>query len=199
MTCVEKGGSERGFVALGAGPGVAHRLLLRTASAAVAPTLALVGRPLVATTGAALLLGTTPVAAATAAATRAGDLRGRELQGGTDLVDIGLEHRAALALAGRLLDSNRQVAGICGATRALARAGLLEHRAHVVDADADEPDYPGRSARVHASIAHDGPLITAIGEAPLEFSRAVFMALDLDDQAGIDTWYASFKGVPDAR
>ena len=52
---------------------------------------------------------------------------------------------------------------------------------------------------MHASIAHDGPLITAIGEAPLEFSRAVFMALDLDDQAGIDGWYASFKGVPDAR
>lgn len=119
------------------------------------------------------------------------------LPGGNTWLDG--EHSAALALAGRLLDSNRQVAGICGATRALARAGLLEHRAHVVDADADEPDYPGRSARVHASIAHDGPLITAIGEAPLEFSRAVFMALDLDDQAGIDTWYASFKGVPDAR
>ncbi len=119
------------------------------------------------------------------------------LPGGNTWLDG--EHSAALALAGRLLDSNRQVAGICGATRALARAGLLEHRAHVVDADADEPDYPGRSARVHASIAHDGPLITAIGEAPLEFSRAVFMALDLDDQAGIDGWYASFKGVPDAR
>lgn len=119
------------------------------------------------------------------------------LPGGNTWLDG--EHSAALALAGRLLDSDRQVAGICGATRALARAGLLEHRAHVVDADADEPDYPGRSARVHASIAHDGPLITAIGEAPLEFSRAVFMALDLDDQAGIDGWYASFKGVPDAR
>ena len=119
------------------------------------------------------------------------------LPGGNTWLDG--EHSAALALAGRLLDSDRQVAGICGATRALARAGLLEHRAHVVDADADEPDYPGRSARVHASIAHDGPLITAIGEAPLEFSRAVFMALDLDDQAGIDTWYALFKGVPDAR
>ena len=119
------------------------------------------------------------------------------LPGGNTWLDG--EHSAALALAGRLLDSDRQVARLCGATRALARAGLLEHRAHVVDADADEPDYPGRSARVHASIAHDGPLITAIGEAPLEFSRAVFMALDLDDQAGIDGWYASFKGVPDAR
>ena len=119
------------------------------------------------------------------------------LPGGNTWLDG--DHSSALALASRLLDSDRQVAGICGATRALARAGLMEHRAHVVDADADEPDYPGSAARVHASIAHDGPLITAIGEAPLEFSRAVFMALDLDDQAGIDTWYALFKGVPDAR
>ena len=119
------------------------------------------------------------------------------LPGGNTWIDG--DHSSALALASRLLDSDRQVAGICGATRALARAGLMEHRAHVVNADADEPDYPGSAARVHASIAHDGPLITAIGEAHLEFSRAVFMALDLDDQAGIDTWYALFKGVPDAR
>lgn len=108
-------------------------------------------------------------------------------------------HQQVLDLARRLLDARRPVAGICGATRAMARAGLLERHAHVVDTDADEPDYPGSASRVHASVAHDGPLVTAIGEAPLEFSRAVFTLLDLDDAAGIDAWYASFKSVPDAR
>ena len=73
---------------------------------------------------------------------------------------------------------------------------LVDHRAHVVDADADEPDYPGSRYRVHASVAHDGFLITAIGEAPLEFSREVFKLMQLED---VDQWYASFKSVPDAR
>lgn len=109
------------------------------------------------------------------------------------------EHSAALDLARRLLDAGTPVAGICSATRAMARAGLLDHHAHVVDADADEPDYPGSKFRVHASVAHDGPVITAIGEAPLEFSREVFRILDLDTHEGIDAWYASYKGVPDAR
>ena len=63
----------------------------------------------------------------------------------------------------------------------------------------DFPDYPGSSARSHGVVAHDGPLITAVGEAPLEFSRALFLVLGLEDERGIDEWYASFKDVPDAR
>lgn len=106
------------------------------------------------------------------------------------------DHEPVLALARRLLEVDTPVAGICGATRAMARAGLLDHHAHVVDADADEPDYPGSRYRVHASVAHDGCVITAIGEAPLEFSREVFKVLELDD---VDEWYAAFKSVPDAR
>jgi len=106
------------------------------------------------------------------------------------------DHTAALDLASARLAGGGGVAGICGATRALARAGVLDHRAHVVDADADEPDYPGSRYRVHASVAHDGFLITAIGEAPLEFSREVFKLMQLED---VDQWYASFKSVPDAR
>lgn len=119
------------------------------------------------------------------------------LPGGNTWLDG--DHDAVLALARRLLDAGTPVAGICGATRAMARAGLLDHRAHVVDADSDEPDYPGRQFRVHASVAHDGAVVTAIGAAPLEFSREVFKVLALDDAAGIDAWYAAFKGVPDAR
>lgn len=55
------------------------------------------------------------------------------------------DHGAALDLARGLLAAGTPVAGICGATRAMARAGLLDHHAHVVDADADEPDYPEAS------------------------------------------------------
>lgn len=111
----------------------------------------------------------------------------------------GAGHGEVLDLARTLLDREVPVAAICGATQALARAGLLEHHAHIVDADDDFPDYPGSSARSHGVVAHDGPLITAVGEAPLEFSRALFLVLGLEDERGIDEWYASFKDVPDAR
>ena len=111
----------------------------------------------------------------------------------------GEGHGEVLDLARTLLDREVPVAAICGATQALARAGLLEHHAHIVDADDDFPDYPGSSARSHGVVAHDGPLITAVGEAPLEFSRALFLVLGLEDERGIDEWYASFKDVPDAR
>ena len=120
------------------------------------------------------------------------------------------DHEPVLALARRLLEVDTPVAGICGATRAMVRARLrLAPQAEVTmeanpgsveaarfDAYADEPDYPGSRYRVHASVAHDGCMITAIGEAPLEFSREVFKVLELDD---VDEWYAAFKSVPDAR
>ncbi|MFN8099891.1 MAG: DJ-1/PfpI family protein [Dermatophilaceae bacterium] len=110
-------------------------------------------------------------------------------------------HDAVLGLARTLIADGVPVAGICGATKAMARAGLLAHHAHVVDTDPGEefPDYPGSAARAHGSVAADDPIVTAIGAAPLEFSREVFLALGLDDQAGVDAWYAAFKDVPDAR
>lgn len=111
----------------------------------------------------------------------------------------GEGHTEALDLARRLLEAQTPVAGICGATKAMAATGLLEHHAHVVDTDDELPAYPGDRFRTHGSVARDGHVITAIGEAPLEFSREVFLALGLDSAQGIDEWYSAFKSAPDAR
>jgi hypothetical protein len=81
----------------------------------------------------------------------------------------------------------------------MARAGLCAHHAHTLDPEDAPTNYPGAAHRVDASAVHDGDLITAVGEAPLEFSRMVFQRLDLDTPEGIDEWYASFKDAPDAR
>lgn len=50
-----------------------------------------------------------------------------------------------------------------------------------------------------AAAVLDGPLVTAVGSAPLEFSREVFRCLGLDSDGGVDEWYGAFKDVPDAR
>ena len=109
-------------------------------------------------------------------------------------------HDAVLVLARSLLNAGTPVAGICGATRAMALAGLCEHHANVLDADDVDQDYPGAGHRIHQAVAVlDGALVTAIGEAPLEFAREVFRALELDSPEEIDAWYGSFKDVADAR
>lgn len=106
------------------------------------------------------------------------------------------DHTAALDLASARLAGGGGVAGICGANsrpgpRRCARSpGACRGRR------CRRADYPGSRYRVHASVAHDGFLITAIGEAPLEFSREIFKLMQLED---VDQWYASFKkSVPDA-
>ncbi len=111
----------------------------------------------------------------------------------------GEGHATALATARACIDRGIPVAGICMASVAMARAGLVEHHAHVCDSPEDHEDYPGVASRVHGVVVGDDPVITAIGEAPLEFAREVFIALGLDTQEEIDRWYASFKDVPDAR
>ena len=109
------------------------------------------------------------------------------------------DHHEVLDLARRLLDAGTPVAGICGATPAMARAGLFEHHAHTVDPDDVPASYPGQESRVASVAVLDPPLVTAVGEAPLEFSREVFRVLGLDSAEGIDEWYGTFKDVPDAR
>ena len=109
------------------------------------------------------------------------------------------EHTAVLALARALIDRGTPVAGICGATAAMARAGLLVHHAHTVDEETAPATYPGHSARVHSVAVLDHPVVTALGEAPLEFARELFRVLEIGTEDEIDAWYATFKDVPDAR
>lgn len=77
------------------------------------------------------------------------------------------------------------VAGICGGTLALARAGLLDDRPHTSnDADFLERNAAGYSGgyrfRASASaVAADG-VITTPGTAPVSFTASVFEAAGLD-------------------
>ncbi|MEM1130655.1 MAG: DJ-1/PfpI family protein [Pseudomonadota bacterium] len=79
------------------------------------------------------------------------------------------------------------IAGICGGTLALARAGLLDEVRHTSNApdflSANAPGYGG-AARYEASAKAvvDGAIVTAPGTAAVSFTSAVFDAAGLDDE-----------------
>lgn len=86
------------------------------------------------------------------------------------------------------------VAGICGGTLALARAGLLDGVKHTSNA----PDFLAAHAPAYASASsgpeanrfyqdtpravHSGRVITAPGSAPVTFAAAVFAAAGVPDE-----------------
>jgi hypothetical protein len=85
-------------------------------------------------------------------------------------------------------------------TAGLARAGVLDDRAHTSNA----PDY--LLATGYAGAAHyrdvpaltDRDVITATGVAPVDFAREVFLRLDLYDPDTLEMWYGMFRApAPD--
>ncbi|MGS1077882.1 DJ-1/PfpI family protein [Pseudoxanthomonas beigongshangi] len=91
------------------------------------------------------------------------------------------------ALLKEQLQRGVTVAGICGGTLALARAGLLNDRAHTSN-DADfltrnAENYTGQSHFVaSASAVTDTRVITAPGSAPVSFTADVFRAVGIDEE-----------------
>ncbi|QSQ12494.1 DJ-1/PfpI family protein [Myxococcus landrumensis] len=78
----------------------------------------------------------------------------------------------------RAVDAGLVVAGICGATVALAKAGLLDGRAHTSNdlefLKAQAPSYRGASH--YRDVPHavrDGRLVTAAGTAPVTFAMEI--------------------------
>lgn len=98
------------------------------------------------------------------------------------------EGDAAPNLRDRLRDAHsrgRVVAGICGGTIALARAGLLDDVKHT----SNGPDYLGKFAKSYDGAANyidqptalrDGDIITAAAPMPASFAMEVLAAAGLD-------------------
>jgi putative intracellular protease/amidase len=103
-------------------------------------------------------------------------------------------HDRALALARSLLHRGTPVAAICGATLGLARADLLDDRAHTSNA----PDFLAGSGYAGAGLyreeraVDDRGLITAGATAPVDFAAAVFRRVELFPPAVVDAWYGLY-------
>lgn len=125
----------------------------------------------------------------------------------TTLDEVEPEHSAMLVLPGgglwdsagghafverarSFLDAGVPVAAVCGATYALAAAGLLDHRRHT----SNDPGYlassgyAGAEHYVEEPAVVDGDLVTATGIAPVHFARAVFERIGAHDAALLEPW-----------
>jgi putative intracellular protease/amidase len=95
-----------------------------------------------------------------------------------------------------VLESGAVVAACCGATLALANAGLLDQRRHTSNDLAALkqfcPSYHGEQYYVSEPAVTDGNLITAGGLAPAEFAYHVFGRLDVMTPATLAAWHGLF-------
>ncbi|MBR8655297.1 DJ-1/PfpI family protein [Achromobacter sp. Marseille-Q0513] len=83
-------------------------------------------------------------------------------------------------------DRGATLAGICGGTLALARAGLLNDRAHTSNdlgfLERNVKDYAGGHCFVPSACAiSDSRVITAPGTAPVSFAAEVFRAAGMEE------------------
>jgi putative intracellular protease/amidase len=112
---------------------------------------------------------------------------------GAEMWDAG-GGNAFAAAAARFLDAGTPVAAICGATAGLARAGLLNNRAHTSAA----PEYlaaTGYTGGTHYRddrAVVDGDLITAGPQSPVQFASAVLRRLSLASEEVLDAYEGVF-------
>jgi putative intracellular protease/amidase len=101
-------------------------------------------------------------------------------------------HAPVLARAREFLAAGVPVAAICGATLALADAGLLDGRAHTSNAPEFLrqfcPGYAGGQFYKDAPAVTDGDLITASGMAPLEFAVEILRRLGVFSEETLEAW-----------
>jgi len=102
-------------------------------------------------------------------------------------------HKPILAKTAELLDSGCLVAAICGATAALAEAGILDNRPHTSNSleflTLFCPNYKGASFYRNEPVVDDGSLITTGSAGALPLARQVMRRLDVMSEDALEAWY----------
>ncbi len=102
-----------------------------------------------------------------------------------------------IELVKRFIEKNIPVAAICGATMALAQAGILDDIKHTSNAaDALKmfcPNYKGEKNYINAPAVCDQALITAGATAQLDFAYLILEQLNVMDEEVLDEWFKFFS------
>lgn len=106
-------------------------------------------------------------------------------------------HDAVIDKAGALLSAGAAVCAICGATAALANAGLLDQRPHTSNGagylEMASPAYKGQKFFVDAPSVADHKLITASSTGALLWAKQIIEQLDVFQRNTLEAWYAYFS------
>lgn len=107
------------------------------------------------------------------------------------------KHGAIIEKAGKFLSAGAMVCAICGATAALANAGLLDQRLHTSNGagylEMVSPDYKGQKFFVDAPSVTDHSLITASSTGALLWAKQIVEQLDVFQRNTLEAWYAYFS------
>ena len=99
--------------------------------------------------------------------------------------------------AGELLSAGALVCAICGATMALASAGLLDRRPHTSNGagylEMVSPSYKGQKFFVDVPSVVDRNLITASSTGGLLWAKQIIERLDVFQHNTLEAWYAYFS------
>ena len=107
------------------------------------------------------------------------------------------ENNAVIEKAGELLCAGAAVCAICGATAALAGAGLLDSRHHTSNGpgflEMLVPTYKGSGFYVDKPSVADGNLITAAGTGGLMWARDIIERLGVFESDTLSAWYDYYR------
>lgn len=112
------------------------------------------------------------------------------------------KQEAIIEKAGELLSLGATVGAICGATVALASAGLLNDRPHTSNGpgflDMFVPNYTGKDFYVDQPAAADNNLITASSTGGLLWAKQLIERLAVFQADTLEAWYDYFSaGKPE--
>ena len=107
------------------------------------------------------------------------------------------KHNAIIEKAGKLLSVGAVVCAICGATVALANAGLLDQRPHTSNGagylEMVSPAYKGQKFFIGTPSVADHNLITASSTGALLWAKQIIEQLDVFQKNTLEAWYAYFN------
>lgn len=106
------------------------------------------------------------------------------------------KHGVIIEKAGELLLAGSTVCAICGATAALANAGLLDQRRHTSNGagylEMVSPSYKGHDFYVDQLSVPDQNLITAGSTGALLWAKQIIEKLQVFQTSTLDAWYTYF-------
>ena len=107
------------------------------------------------------------------------------------------ENAQIIQKASDLLSKGGTVCAICGATVALANAGLLNERPHTSNGkgflEMFCPDYKGQKFYIDQGAVKDGNLITGSATGSLLWAKLIIEKLDVFKPETLEAWYAYFS------